>query len=337
MKNTTVIEISPKSVIIVILICLGLFVAWEIRGVLIALYLSYIWMCGAAPLVDWLQKKGFGKPLSVGIAYLLAILILGILVFSVVPPLIEQIREFINKGPVYFQGVQDILQSQNLPVISNDSIANIISSRLDGALSNALTVFLNVFGVVVTFVTVAVFTFYLLLERESIKRDLFKFFPSLPQERVYDIAHKIEVKMGSWVRGELVLMFIVGFLTYIGLSVLRIEFAVPLAVIAGLLEVLPTMGPIIAAIPALIIAFVQAPILVIPVLALYVLIQQLENNLIVPKVMQRAVGFSPLIVIISLLVGGTLFGVVGALLAVPTAAIVKVIFDDYHEHRTNSS
>ncbi len=337
MKNTTVIEISPRSVFLVIVILFGIFIAWRIQGVLISLYLSYIWMCGVSPLVDWLQKKGFGKSLSVGITYFLAISVLALLMFSIIPPLIEQIREFINKWPVYFQGAQDILKSQNLPIISNDSLTNLISSRLDAALSNILTVFLNVFGVLVSFVTIAVFTFYLLLEREGVKKNLFRFFPHLPEKRVYNLAHKIEVKMGSWVRGELLLMFIVGSLTYIGLLILKIEFAVPLAVIAGLLEILPTIGPTISAIPAVIIAFVQAPILVVPVLALYILVQQLENNLIVPKVMERAVGFSPLIVILSLLIGGTLFGVMGALLAVPTAAILKVIIDDYYEHKAKES
>jgi len=145
---------------------------------------------------------------------------------------------------------------------------------------------------------------------------------------VESLAHKVEVKTGAWVRGQIVLMFLVGFTTYIGLTILGVEFALPLAVIAGLLELIPTIGPIVSAIPAAIIAFTQGPLLGLGVIALYILIQQLENNILVPKVMEKAVGLSPLITIFSLLVGAALFGILGAVLAVPFAAITYLIVED---------
>lgn len=329
MKNITTIEISLKSIVWIIGFLLLLVVAWQIRGVLIALFIAFILMSGFAPLVDWLVKRRINKALAVTVTYLLAIGFFAILLFAVIPPLIREIREFVSNLPVYVNWISITFSNSSVPGITTDNLAQIVSSRLDAALSNLLKVALNAFSVFLLFIAVAVFSFYLLLERDKIKRNLHHFLPNLPKERVNSLAHKIEEKLGSWLRGEIVLMIIVGSLTYIGLSLLRVEFALPLAVIAGLLEIVPTVGPTISAIPAIIIAFVQAPILAVGVLALYILIQQLENTLIVPRLMEKAVGLSPLVIIFALLAGGTLFGIVGALLAVPAAAIIHVVIEDY--------
>jgi predicted PurR-regulated permease PerM len=204
---------------------------------------------------------------------------------------------------------------------------------LDSALSNVLKLVLNAFAVFLTFITVAVFSFYLLLERDKLKKNLYLFFPHLDKNKVNSMAHKIEMKLGAWVRGEIILMLIVGLTTYIGLTILGVEYALPLAVIAGVLELVPTIGPIISSIPAILIALVQGPVLAIAVLAMYILIQQAENNFLVPKVMEKAVGVLPLITIASLLIGGTLFGVIGAVIAVPAVVILHVLFEEYVESR----
>lgn len=332
MKQTTTIEISPKSLLFVIGILLLLFIAWKVRSVLIALFIAYVLMSGFAPLVDWLMKNRINKILAVIVTYLLAISMFALLLFSVIPPLVEQVREFINKLPIYIDGLMNNLDFEAVPGITSENLANLLSSKLDAVLSNLLTVVLNVFGVFVLFITVAVFTFYLLLDRERIKKNLFLLFPYLPKNHVAAIAHKIEEKLGAWVRGEVTLMLIVGLTTYIGLTILRVDFALPLAIIAGLLELIPGIGPIISAIPAIIIAFVQSPILAVAVVALYTLIQQLENNFIVPKVMQKAVGLHPIVTIMSLLIGGILFGMIGAILAVPAVAITQVVLEDYVEN-----
>lgn len=329
MKNIVTIEISLKSVLLIIGTLLLFVIAWKVRGVLIALFISYILMSGFAPLVDWLMRKGLNKFLSVTVTYFISIGFFGTLLFVVIPPLVSQIKEFVINLPTYVDWLTVTFGDSYVPVITNDNIIQIFSSRLDSALSGLLSVALNAFSVFLLFIAVSVFTFYLLLERDKLKENVHVFFPSFPKEKVNTLAHKIEDKLGHWFRGELILMLIIGVATYIGLSLLRVPYALPLAVIAGLLEVVPNIGPTISAIPALMIAFVQSPILAIGVLALYILIQQLENNLIVPKLMEKAVGLSPIVIIFSLLVGGSIFGVVGAILSVPSAAIIHVIFEDY--------
>ena len=333
MKQTTTIEISIKSFLTVIGILVLLFVAWKVRGVLIAFFVAYILMSGFAPLVDWLTRNKVNKILAIALTYLLSICFLALLLFSVLPPLIEQIQIFVSKLPGYMDLLQDSLNNNNISVISNENITNLLSSKLGAALSSILNVLLNVFSVFLSFITVAIFTFYLLLERDKIKKNLFVLFPNIPRKKVTLLAHQIEEKLGAWVRGEIVLMLIVGLATYIGLTLLRVDYALPLAVIAGLLEIIPTIGPVVSSIPAIIIALVQSPILAIAVIALYILVQQLENTILVPKVMEKAVGLNPLITIVSLLIGGTLFGLIGAILAVPAVAILHVILADYWQTR----
>lgn len=329
MENTTKIEISLKSVLLIILTLILLLLAWKIRGILMGIFIAFILMSGFAPLVDWLVKKGFNKTVSVVITYFLLISFFVGILFFVVPPLIAQTREFLTNLPIYVSWVTGTFGNTSIPGVYIDSIIGILLSKLDSALSNILTVALNAFSLFVTFITVAVFSFYLLLERESIKRNIHIFFPHLPKQRVYSLSYKIEEKLGAWVRGQALLMVIIGVATYIGLTILGVEFALPLAVIAGLLEIVPIIGPIVSVIPAGLVAFIQSPILTVGVVALYLLIQQLENTIIVPKLMEKAVGLSPLLIIFALLVGGSLFGLLGAIIAVPAAAIGHVIFEDF--------
>jgi len=329
MKQVTTIEISLKSVIYILGLIILILIGWKIRWVLIALFIAFILMSGFAPLVDLLHKKGVHKALAVALTYILAIGFLAVIFFFALPPLITETRDFVDKLPFYVNTITATFDSGQIPGVSNSTLTEIISRRLDQVLSNLLQFALNVFNIFISFVTIAVFTFYLLLEREKIKKNLPRIFPHLARESVENLARKVEIKTGAWVRGQLILMFLVGLATYIGLTILGLEFALPLAVIAGLLEIIPVIGPVVSAVPAVIIAFVQGPILGVATVALYILVQQLENNILVPKVMEKAIGLSPLVTIFALLVGGTLFGVIGAVLAVPAAAIGHVLIEDH--------
>ena len=146
--------------------------------------------------------------------------------------------------------------------------------------------------------------------------------------RASRIMIRIEEKLGSWLRGQIVLSFIIGGLVYIALAIPGVPFALPLAIIAGILEVVPVIGPIISAIPAILIAFTSSPILAAYVAIAFFVIQQLENSLIVPQVMNKAVGLNPLIVILAVAIGGKLLGISGALLAVPITVVIQILIED---------
>ncbi len=328
------IEISPRTILIIYLIPIGLFLAWSLRGIIIALLISLILMSGFAPLVDWFQGKlKFPKILAVIATYLLAIIFLVLLLFVIIPPLFSQTKEFFSNFPFYVGQFITIFGKGDAATAYTDNLLTLGANQINTLLNNIVILSFGVFSGIFAFLSILLITFYLLLERDKIKENIFIFFPHLPKERVKTIAHRIEEKLGAWVRGQLILSFLIGLTTYIGLFVLGVDFALPLAVIAAVLELIPIIGPILSAIPAIIVALVQSSILGIGVAALYLLIQQLENTVIVPKVMEKAVGLSPLVIILALMIGGTTFGVLGALVSVPVAAVISVIFEDFKGHR----
>lgn len=338
MQKTLTVEVSPKTIFTALAIVVGLLIAWKIRTILIALGISVILMSGFAPLVDWLVRQKVNQAVAVGITYLISIGIFALLLFAIVPPLIDQIRLFVVDLPLYVRSFSDYLNNLGLPIITSENMTQILSSRLNDALGNIVNLLSGAVSGFLTFVSIAVFSFYLLLERERIKKNIFVFLPWIPKEETLEIAHSIERQLGAWLRGQLVLMFLVGFTTWVGLTLLRVEFALPLAVIAGLLETIAVIGPIIAAIPALIIVLASGASIyvIIGVTALYILIQQIENYFIVPQVMKGVVGLSPLVTIISILIGGSLFGTIGAAIAVPAAAALQVIAVHLQDHRLST-
>ncbi len=329
-----VVEIAPRTIVRTIVIIIAFFLAWQIKSIIMSLLAAFVLMTGFAYIADWFHDRGVNKTVSALLAYSFLFVFLAFLLFLIIPPLLVQVREFVNNLPFYINKFQEIYDGKVIPQVDNSSIVNIFTEKIGSSLDDVLSLLLTTIGGVVNFLTIAVLSFYLLIERDKIKNNVFVLFPNLPKERVTKLAHKIEQKVGAWVRGQLILMFVVGTVTYIGLSLLRVEYALPLAIIAGLLEVVPVVGPIVSSVPAILVALVTNPIAAVGVILLYIVVQQLENNILVPEIMKAAVGLSPLLVILALLTGGTLFGIAGAILAVPSLAIASVIVSDIVEHKS---
>jgi predicted PurR-regulated permease PerM len=174
-------------------------------------------------------------------------------------------------------------------------------------------------------VALAFMTFYLLLERINLTKYLTVLFGADKEKEVIIVINNIEKRLGSWVRGELTLMVLIGLMSYIGLRLLGVEFALPLAILAGLLEILPNIGPVVSAVPAVLTGLMISPMMALAILALYFLIHQAENTLVAPKVMQKVVGINPLVTILSLAIGFKLAGVSGAILAIPVVLVIQEI------------
>jgi predicted PurR-regulated permease PerM len=153
------------------------------------------------------------------------------------------------------------------------------------------------------------------------------------KDRVGKIIDQVESNLGSWARGELILMFFVGVIIYIGLLILGIPFALPLAIIAGILEIIPVLGPNIAAIPAVIIGLTISPLMALAVAALCFLVQQIENYFLVPKIMEKSAGVNPIVTLISLTVGYRLMGLTGIILSVPLFLTIKILINEYFDNK----
>jgi len=318
-------EISHRTIIFTVFLILSLRFLLIIKDLLFSLFIAFIITSALRPILDRLVRLKIPRVLAALLVYFSFLTIFVGLLSIIFPPLIKEtvqlsrnfpsIIERLTAGfsglPYSFFNWQSLFQY--IPTASNQ-IFNLITRFF----SNTIWFFYTLF-----------FSFYFLVEEDAIKKILANFLAEEKTERIIDFINLLEKRINNWFWGQVFLMVIVGTLTYIGLNLIGIKYALPLAVLAGLLEIVPNLGPTLAAIPAILIGFSQSPFLGISALALAILVQQLENNLIVPLIMKKAVGLNPIITLMALIIGGKLAGVFGVLLSVPVVVLLKTFFLDF--------
>ena len=320
------IDISHKTVLFIAALILSLWIIYLIRDLLIVLFVAVILMSALAPLVSFFVRFKIPKSLSIATTYIIIISVLASVLTVILQPLVEETSRLIVNLPT--------VASQFFNITNLDK--SLFQQELTAFSKNIFSITLTVFDNLVTLIFLLVVTFYLLLERENLETRLASLFFG-KEERVRKSIVAIEEKLGAWLRGQLILSMIIGLLVYLGLIILNIPYALPLALVAGVLEVVPVIGPIISAIPAIFIAATISPILALGVAAMFFIIQQTENHLIVPQVMKRAVGLNPLVIILAIAVGSRLLGFAGALLAVPFAVVLQIVATEIIKERKISA
>lgn len=275
-----------------------------------------IFVSAIDPLVERLTGWKFPKALAIALIYVLVILVLAGIATLGLQPVISQTSSLIEH------------LNQTVAQLGQGAYGFSLKDQLPNLSGNILTYTIDILKSFITAVLVAVITFYMLLDKDNIEMRFAKLFGS-HQAKPKNLLRQTEIKLGAWLRGQLLLSLMVAVLIYIGLVILGVDFALPLAIISGLLEVVPIIGPIISAIPAILVALITSPVLALIVAGWYLVVQQAESHVIVPQVMKRAVGLNPLVVILAIAIGDRLLGISGALLAVPIAVVIQIIADDY--------
>ena len=307
------IEISVRTVLFAAALIVGGWLFVQVRDILFLLFIAFLFMTAIHPLVLFLERARIPRPLAILLIYVVLFGLFGASLVSAVPALVSQSTRLTQELP---QFASRVLPYWNIDVSNfTDQIAPIGES--------VVKLTLGIFSNIISLVTVLVFTFYFLMGRRYSEKTLEGFVGEHATRDILRILRAIEQRLGAWVRGELILMSFVGLLYFIGLIVLHVEFALPLSILAGLLEIVPMIGPTLAAIPAILVALAVSPFLALSVAALYVIVQQVENNFLVPIVMKKSVGFAPIVTILALMIGGRLAGIIGAILAVPVALVIQ--------------
>jgi len=331
----TTIDISSNTIFRIVFVVLLLIFLYAIRNVLILLFFAIIIASAVDLPAKRLDKLKIPRVLSVLLIYLVCVGILAGLLILFIPSLANEIKNFSMEFPKYADGLYQKfqrLQGSSLEYQKlTDEIQKILTGLGDSLRASAINILpktLSIFGGFFSVIIVLVVSFYLAVQKNGIRNLLKGITPRKYETYALDIWARAQKKMGQWFQGQLFLAIIVGLMVYIGLYFLHVRFALLLAIIAGILELVPCIGPWLSGIPAVILAFFQAPILAVWVIVLYLAVQQLENYLIVPLVMKKMIGLNPIVVIIALLIGGKLLGILGVILAVPTAAIFAEFFKD---------
>jgi len=334
-KNTT-IEISGTSILKVLGVLLALWFIYVIRDIVAIIFVSLIIAAALSPTVDRMTKGKIKIPrvLAVIFIYLILLSIISSMIYFVVPPMIGQLRQLADTLPNYFKTFSNLIVSLkdvgtngwiNTSQESLTSISNFLGSFIDNIFSRTIGFFSGAAALTMIFIL----TLYFVLDEDGIKKFFISLFPVRQKARITNTASKIGIKLGGWLRGQIILGVVIGVIVYIGLTLMQIPYALTLAILAGVLEIIPIIGPILSAIPAILIAFTISPTTALMVTVFYILVQELENKLLVPKVMQHAVGLNPATIIIIILIGAKLMGIIGMLLAVPITSVAYVILEEW--------
>ena len=334
------ISISTDTIVRTILILMFVGFLFLIKDVLALFFVAIILSSAFDPLIDWLEEKKWPRALSIICVYIIFLTIVGGAIYLLTGPIVAQVKDMSRAFPDFYHKVNDAishLRNTNTSDLAQQTISTSFSDITKGVtqatsgIFNALT---SIFGGVISFFMVLVLTFYLTVDEESMKRFIKSITPVNQQSYVSQLIASMQTRMGYWLRGQLVLSLIVFALVYLGLSILGIKYALILALVAGIFEVVPFIGPWISAIPGVFFAFAQSPGKAIVVAILYFAIQQIENNLIVPKVMGKSTGLNPLVAILAILTGARLGGVLGALLAVPVTLAIAVYVESLQSKKS---
>ena len=326
---------------------LGLFVVWAMylaSDALLLIYISGLLAIGFGPVVHSLEQQlapGAQRAprwLAILVVYVAIVGVLTVVGLLVIPPLIDQAQELWRRAPELLDRGQDLLMRYGL--LNHRITLEEAVRRAPGpgdAVGTAVTAVTSVFAGILAFITILILTFYLLVESDTLFMAFARLFPRAERPRVEEAARKISTKISAWLSGQLILAGTIGASSAVGLWLLGVPYFYVLALVSAIGEMIPVVGPIFSAVPAIALAFTVSKKTALFVILFFLAQQQIENHLLVPKVMERQVGVSAVTVIVALLIGGALLGILGALLAVPTAAIIQVIVQEILDERDRRS
>jgi predicted PurR-regulated permease PerM len=300
-----------------------------VAGELILIVLALVFALGLDPMVAWLGRHGWRRPWGVA-AVTIGFLLIVVGVFAVIiPPIVTQVEQLSRALPGLLQQLQDrssTLGRLNARYHLLDSLKAQFSAGAGGLpLNGVLNVGLAVFGTLTAAVTVLVLTVYFLANLPAIRRILYRMFPASRRSRGRELGDEISTRVGGYVLGNLLTSAIAGLGTFLFLEIVRVPYAVALGVLVAVLDLIPVVGSTIGGILVTLVALSISATVAIASLVFYIVYRLLEDYLLVPRVMNRAVDVPPVLTIVALIIGGALLGVVGAFLAIPAAAAVQLI------------
>jgi predicted PurR-regulated permease PerM len=331
-------RIIARAVVMAVVGFAAVYTLYQIRTVLLMVYISGLLAIGFSPAVHWIEQRRrigtrrFKLPrwFAILVLYAGGLTLVAIVMSFVIPPFMRQMNQLWENLPGYLDRLQGALVRVGLIQRQwswGELLANVqVPGSALGGILGALPGVIGAFGRIVTLLLLP---FYLLLEADALRRGFLRFVSPENRPRASRIMENVTLKVGAWLGGQLVLSFVIGTTAAIGLWILGVPYFYVLGLIAGLGELIPVIGPILATIPAVLVGLTVSPQTGLLVLIYFAVQQLIENNVLVPRIMEKQVGVSAVTILIALMIGSQLQGFVGAILAVPTAAIVQVLIQEY--------
>lgn len=333
--NRIVVQITPGTVILTLFF---LFVAWllyEIRDIIPIIISAVVFSLALAPGKRFLARFKIPEPIAVVLLYLFVFLTFIFFIYSLLPVIAQQYSVFVETLPNivgvlrdFFQGTvfEGVITDQFISAFSNSQQ---ITQTVQGLFKVTTSGIFSVFDGIVNVTLFLLLTFLFAARPKSLDNFLQVMTPPKYQAYVDDLWHRSKIKMSQWFQGQMLLVFIIAVLTYLALLIIGVPNALFLALFAGVMEIIPLFGPVIGSIPAVLMALTTGDLTAaVLVIVVFILIQQIENNLIYPLVVTKVVGVSSILVILAVVIGGSIAGFIGIVIAVPLVGVMQEFFTD---------
>lgn len=326
-------DITVKSVVKVVAVLVLFALLFYVRDILVLFLIAFILATALEPAVNWFERKHIPRAITMAGIFTLIGLFFYTIIRLMIPPITDQVNNLISSRQVIVERINSYLSHAPVSIKTGlQDFVNVLPEKLTGLSSGSLVT--GVFGVMtglLAILTVMVTIFYLLMEKNVMENAIRVFWPTSSEERALAVFRKIITKISSWARGQIILSSSVGLLTFIGLSVLKFEYALVLALVAAFTDLIPLIGPTITMVLGVALAFAYSPVYALWVAILFFGIQQFEAHVLVPQIMKRAVGISPVITIFAILIGAKLLGLIGIIIAIPVASVIIVILEEMNK------
>ena len=331
----------------------SLYILWEIRQILLLVFAAVVFAVALNRVVRWLQQRRFKRGQAIALTVISLLLILVILFAIIGPSFSKQFEQLISLVPTLLDRLRNWLNSlqawvpeQLLDVRNLGNLIPRLQPVVTQVLGNAYTWFSDFLAILLNLLLVIVLTIMLLANPTPYRRGFILLFPAFYRRRVDEILSECETTLVGWMTATLIDMAAIGVVSFIGLLILGVPLALANALLAGLLEFIPNVGPVLSVIPPMAVAVLDAPWKAIAVLGLYLLIQQFEGLFLVPFVMNQHVSLLPAITLLSVVVFGSFFGFAGVFLSVPLVIVVKIwlkellikdVLNNWHKNEEDES
>lgn len=320
------LDIKTGVIIKVVVVLAAALFVYLLRDVLVILFLAIVIASAVHPFVNWLETKRIPRLLAVIVLYLVLAALIGVFISLVVPVIASELNQLGSALPNFL--------AVNVGFITSiQGVLDGLAKFLQVSSGSVINVIVEFFGGVVSFLAILVISFYLSVMRQGMPDFLRSVLPDAYEPYAVGLWRRVEFKMGRWFQGQLLLALTMGLMVFIGLSLFHLKYALLLAIVAMVFELVPVVGPVLSAIPAVALGFAQSPGLGIGLIVFYTIMQQTESHVLAPLILGRTLGLHPVTVVIALLIGGKLAGILGVLIAVPAAVVIVEALDDVAEQR----
>lgn len=334
MTNEKILDISWGALFKIGIASLVFYIIYLVRDVLIWFIFALIISILLTPAIDFLQKRRIPRVVATILIFISVFIVLGTLIYLIAPIFITQIKGFVGDIPQYFNQISPLLEELGFKVSDSfDDYTQSFQGWLTRSSEKIISAILSIFGGIFTTITIFVLAILISLEERGVERVIRIFSPKKQEEEILNIWRTCQTKVAGWFGVRLLACLFVGIMSYIALLIFNIDYPFALALFAGVTNIIPAVGPIMAGVVIALIAALDSFGIAMVILLIFIIIQQIESDILMPVLAKKFIGLPPALVLISLTIGGKLWGIPGAILAIPLAGIIFEFTRDFLKKR----